>query len=274
MSATGQESLQAGLDALSAYAKRVKPETLLKVAGELLAVRDVFAAEPRLRRALTDPGRLAESRSGLAEGLLSGKVSAGALKVVLALVNGRWGTPGELIDALETVAVDASLSAGAAQGVLNDVEDELFRFGRLVDGDPELASVLGNSNAEITGRVKLVDTLLSGKANPITLRLAELAVRGYGGRGFEAGIAALVDRAAAKRDQRVAYITVAAPLSQEQENRLIERLSGMYGQPVSAQVTVDPGIVGGIRVQIGHDLYDGTVARRLTEVRKALAGGR
>ena len=83
-----------------------------------------------------------------------------------------------------------------------------------------------------------------------------------------------MDRTAAKRDQRVAYVTVATPLPQDQENRLVERLTGIYGQPVSAQVTVDPEIVGGIRVQIGHDLYDGTVARRLTEARKALAGGR
>lgn len=274
MSATGQESLQAGLDALAAYAKRVKPETLLKVAGELIAVRDVFAAEARLRRALTDPGQPAEARSGLAEQVLSGKVSAGSLKIVLSLVNGRWGTPGELISALETVSVDAMLSAGLTQGVLNDVEDELFRFGRLVDGDAGLAEALSDSRADTAGRAKLVNTLLSGKANPITVRLAELAVRGFGGRRFDAGIAALVDRTAAKRDQRVAYVTVATPLPQDQENRLVERLTGIYGQPVSAQVTVDPEIVGGIRVQIGHDLYDGTVARRLTEARKALAGGR
>ncbi|MFD0560482.1 ATP synthase F1 subcomplex delta subunit [Stackebrandtia endophytica] len=274
MSATGQESLQAGYDALAAYAKRVKPETLLKVAGELLAVRDAFANEPRLRRALTDPGQPVEARTGLAEQLLSGKVSAGSLKIVLALVKGRWATPGELLSGLESVGVDALLSTGLTQGVLGDVEDELFRFGRLVDGDSALASTLGDSSADTTGRVKLVNTLLSGKANPITVRLVELAVRGYGGRGFEAGIAALVDHTAAKRDQRVAYITVASPLPQDQENRLTERLSEIYRQPVSAQVTIDPEIVGGIRVQIGHDLYDGTVARRLTEARKALAGGR
>ena len=158
MSATGQESLQAGLDALAAYAKRVKPETLLKVAGELIAVRDVFAAEARLRRALTDPGQPAKARSGLAEQVLSGKVSAGSLKIVLSLVNGRWGTPGELISALETVSVDAMLSAGLTQGVLNDVEDELFRFGRLVDGDAGLAEALSDSRADTVGRAKLVNT--------------------------------------------------------------------------------------------------------------------
>ncbi|GAA4907390.1 ATP synthase F1 subcomplex delta subunit [Stackebrandtia albiflava] len=274
MAFAGQESLQAGQDALAAYAKRVKTDTLLKVAGEILSVRDVFASEPRLRRALTDPGREGADRASLAEQVLTGKVTPGTLKIVLALVKGRWGTPGELLDGLETVGVDAMLTAGSADDVLSDVEDELFRFRRLVDGDFELAGVIGNTSADPAGRAELVNSLLSGRANPITVRLAELAVRGYGGRGFDAGLAALIDRTAAKRDLQVAYITVAAPLPQDQENQLVERLSRIQGRRLSAKVTVDPEIVGGIRVQIGHDLYDGTVARRLTEARKALAGGR
>ena len=273
MSTTGQESLQAGRDALAGYAKRVKPDTVLKVAGELIAVRDVFAGEAQLRRALTDPGREAADRAGLAEQVLSGKISAGALKVVDALVRGRWGTPGDFSDALETLAVDALLSAGSAQGVLGDVEDELFRFGRLVDGDARLSGVLANSGADPAGRIGVVDTLLTGKANPITVRLVELAVAGYGGRGFDASLSRLLEQTAAKRDERIAYVTVATPLPEDQETRLAQRLSQIYGQPVQALVTVDPQVIGGIRVRIGYDLFDGTVVRRLTEARKALVGG-
>jgi F-type H+-transporting ATPase subunit delta len=274
MSTTGQESLGAGRDALGRYAKRVKADTLRKVADEILAVRDVFAGEPRLRRALTDPGRQAEDRSGLVEQVLSGKVSSGALKIIVALARGRWSTPGELLGGLETIGVEALLTAAAGDNVLAEVEDELFRFTRLVEGDAELLGALTNSSVAADGRAGLIRTLLTGKANAVTIRLAELAVHRYGGRGFDAALTSLVDKVAAKREQRLAYITVATPLPEDQESRLTQRLSDIYGQPVSAKVTVDPAVVGGIRVQIGHDLYDGTVARRLTEARKALAGGR
>lgn len=274
MSTTGQESLQAGREALAAYAKRVKPDTLLKVAAEIVAVRDVFAGEARLRRALTDPGREAADRAGLAEQVLSGKVSAGALKIIVTLVKGRWSTPGELQSALESLAADALLTAGAAGGALADIEDELFRFARLCEGDANLGSVLGNSGGDVAGRAQIVDSLLSGKANTITVQLVKMAVAGFGGRGFEASLASLLELTSAKREQRLAYVTVATPLPEDQETRLANRLAEIYGQPVQVLVTVDPTVIGGIRVQIGYDLFDGTVARRLTEARKALVGGR
>lgn len=272
MSISGQQSVEAGYEALAAYAKRVKPETLDKVAGELLAVKDLFAAEPRLRRALTDPSRTVADRTGLAEQVLSGKVSAGSQKVLNVLVGQRWSTPGELLTAVESVGVDAILRVGLANDVLAEVEDELFRFTRLVDGDNALSQALTDATAPASARTELVRTLLSGKANAVTVRLAEVAATGFGGRGFDTAATKLLELVSAKREQRLAYITVATPLPQDQEARLTQKLSEIYGHTVSAKITVDPQVVGGIRVQIGHDLYDGTVARRLTEARKALAG--
>lgn len=274
MSIAGQESLQAGFDALASYAKRVKSSTLRKVADEILAVKTLFAGESRLRRALTDPARSSDDRANLAEQVLSGQVSAGAVKILVALVKGRWSTPGELQSAIERVGVDALLSAGASDDVLSEVEDELFRFARLVEGDEGLYAVLSNSNADLTGRATLVRGLLSDKANEVTIRLAELSATGFGGRGFAAAAARLVELVAEKREQRIAYVTVATPLSEDQETELAEKLSQIYRQPVHTMVTVDAKTIGGVSVQIGYDLYDGTVARRLTEARKALVGRR
>ncbi|MGH3660877.1 MAG: F0F1 ATP synthase subunit delta, partial [Micromonosporaceae bacterium] len=72
---------------------------------------------------------------------------------------------------------------------------------------------------------------------------------------------------------RVAYVRVAAPLSEAEEERLAANLSRIYGVEVSLKVTVDPEVLGGASVQIGHDLYDGTILRRLNQARSALAGG-
>ncbi|HZE39191.1 MAG TPA: F0F1 ATP synthase subunit delta [Stackebrandtia sp.] len=274
MSGIAPQATQAGLDALAAYAKRVKPDTLRKVGDEILAVGELLSREPRLRRALTDPARDAGDRARLTEQVLNGKVTAGTLKIVSALVAERWSSPGEILTGVEVVGVDALLTAGAAEGVLAEVEDELFRFQRVVEGDGALSSALSDVTVPVADRAGLASSLLSGKAKPITIRLVEAAIAGYGGRGFDDALSKLVEGAAAKREQRLAYVTVASPLPEEQEARLAGRLSEIYGQPVSAKVTVDPQVVGGIKVQIGHDLYDGTVARRLSEARKALVARR
>jgi F-type H+-transporting ATPase subunit delta len=68
----------------------------------------------------------------------------------------------------------------------------------------------------------------------------------------------------------VAYVTSAIPLTEDDEARLGTQLARRYGRQVSIQVTVDPEILGGLSIQIGSDLYDGTVLRRLNQARTAL----
>lgn len=119
-------------------------------------------------------------------------------------------------------------------------------------------------------RAELVRTLLSGKAKPSTIRLAEVALAGFGGRSFSNGLTRLVELAADRRDRQVAYVTVAAPLGEEEERRLSTKLTEIYGREVTVKQTVDPHVLGGLSVQVGADLYDGTILRRLTETRNAL----
>jgi F-type H+-transporting ATPase subunit delta len=151
------------------------------------------------------------------------------------------------------------------------VEDELFRFGQMVAGDPQLAAALGDSSADVARRATLVHDLLDGRANAVTARLAELALAGFGGRGFQASLTRLVELAADRRNASVAYVTAAILPTEEQERRLATQLSEMYGREVSLKITVDARVIGGMRVRVGSDLYDGTIARRLAETRNALA---
>ncbi|HET8659142.1 MAG TPA: F0F1 ATP synthase subunit delta [Micromonosporaceae bacterium] len=165
-------------------------------------------------------------------------------------------------------------SGSTPHGELGEVEDELFRFGQIVIGDPRLAAALGDASAGVSRRVELVRSLLAERARPVTVRLAEIAVAGFGGRGFTSSLTRLVELAAERRDRHIAYVTVAEPLTEADEHRLGARLAEMYGREVSLKITVDPGVLGGVRVRVGNDLYDGTIARRLAENRNALAGTR
>jgi len=239
-------------------------------ADEVLAVAGLLHREPRLRRALADSARTADERAGLLRGLLDGKVGTDAVNLVAVLVGGRWSAPSQLLDAVERLGVTTLLAAADGADELAEVEDELFRFGQVVDGAPQLAAVLGDPTVPVAQRATLVDDLLGGKARPVTVRLAEVALAGFGGRGFAASLARLVELAAARREREVAYVTSAAPLAEEEERRLGDRLRQLYGRPVSVLVTVDPRILGGLSVRIGSDLYDGTVLRRLNDARGAL----
>jgi F-type H+-transporting ATPase subunit delta len=261
----------AATDRLEAFAEGADAGRLIDVADEILAVADLLRREPRLRRALSDPGREGEQRVELLKSLLSGKVGDDAIDLVGALVAERFSSPVDLLNAVERLGVDALMASAERADKLGDVEDELFRFGQVVDGDNELAAALGDPTAELGRRTEVVKDLLSSKVQPVTLRLAQLALSGFGGRGFTASLQRLVELAAAHRDRSVAYVTTAVPLTDEEEERLAARLSEMYGRQVSPKIDVDPRIIGGVRVKVGSDLYDGSVARRLAEVRTALS---
>jgi F-type H+-transporting ATPase subunit delta len=216
------------------------------VSGDLFGVVDVLDATPQLRRALTDPNVDASARQKLAQGLLTGKVSPLALDVVSAAVGQPWSSGRALASAVERQAVRASLAHAEQQGRLDDVEEALFRFGRIVDADRELRGALANPAAPLGSRRDLVATLLTGKAQYLNL-------------------------SAALRRRVVATVRVAAPLTGEQQARLAATLTRQTGRAVNLHVVVDPAVVGGMRVELGDEVIDGTVAGRLADARRHLA---
>jgi len=243
----------------------------METADEILSFAGVLAREPRLRRALSDPSRTPDDRASLVSGLLQGKLGDEAISLLSTLARGRWSAPSELLDASERLGVDALLVSAERSGDLPEVEDELFRFGQIVSGDPQLATSISDSTVPQERRVELVRGLLEGKAKPVTVRLAEQAVYGFGGRAFSSGLTRLVELAAERREADIAYVTAAEPLTEAEESRLSASLAAKYGRQVSLKITVDPAVLGGVSVRVGSDLYDGTVARRLSTVRNALA---
>ena len=272
MAATAsRESYADASDSLVEGTAKATEAQLYTVADEILSVASLLRAEPRLRRALTDPSRAGSERAELIRSLLSGKLSKPTVDAMGKLVGGRWGRPADLLDATERLGVDAVLRAAEKGGKLADVEDELFRFGQIVSGNPELAVTLSDPGAPTGRRVKLVEDLLKGKSQPATIRLIEVALEGFGGRSFEFSLTRLVELTAAKRDREVAYVTVAKPLDDAAEERLSAKLSELYGRPVSLKVDVNPRVVGGVSVRVGSDLYDGTILRRLNEAKQAFA---
>lgn len=272
MQVASRESFGAATAQLDEVADEVGPGDLAQLADELLAVARLLHREPVLRRSLSDPAAAPRIRRNLLDAVVGGQLSDRTMQLLHQVVAARWSSAGDLFDAVELLGVQALLASAQADNALADVEDELFRFLRVVSGDPELGLSLADPTADTSRRNRLVDDLLDGKAHRVTVSLVKVAVAGLGGRGFVPSLERLVELAAQRRDREVAYVTVATPLTDEQERRLEAALSRTYRRQMSLLVVVDPALIGGMTVRVADQLYDGSITRRLAQVRTALAG--
>jgi F-type H+-transporting ATPase subunit delta len=245
---------------------------LLSLAEELFSVARLLSGQLTLRRALSDPAGKPEERAALAQRLFASKVSATALDLIETVARQRWSRPIDLVDAFSALATEAALDAADARGELDSVEDELFRFGRIVGGDRELARILSDRKASAEGKSALLDRLLSGRVSPVTEQLLRNVLTGPHAGTAEVAVERLSDVASRRRGQSVARVTSAVALSPEQEQRLIASLTRLYGRTVGLQVTVDPSVLGGLIVQVGDEVIDGSIAHRLDAAHRRLAG--
>jgi len=232
------------------------------LSGDLFAVVDALDSSITLRRALTDPATAPASRQQLAHNLLDGKVSKAAVRIVTEAVEMRWGGGRILTAALERQAIRAQLLIAEQEGQLEEAEDELFRFARLVESDAGLRSALADRAVSLEGRQQLVEELLSGRSSATTVLLAKRAV-GARERTFAHTIEGFVTLAAAQKNRVVATVRVAQPLTPDQRDRLRASLNKQAGREVALQEIIDPGVLGGIRVELGDEVVEGTVAGRL-----------
>lgn len=244
--------------------------TATRVGDELFAVVGLLDREHGLRRALADLTKPPAEKSAVAGQLLHGKISAATENLVTEAVAARWASPGDLNDALEQLAIEAFTIAAQAGRSLDDLEDDLFRFGRLISGQPGLRSALiGTSGAD--AKASLLAGLLSGKVSEVSLRLITQVLTHPRGRSPQAVLDLCASIAARRREQLIAVVRVAAELSAAQRKRLADVLTGTYGQGIHLNVVHDPAVVGGMSVQIGDELVDGTAASRLAAVQRKLA---
>lgn len=239
------------------------------LADELFAVVGLLESQPTLRNALSDLTAPEEARQQLAAGVLTGQVSPAALAVVQAAAGLRWATSGALVGALERQGVRTLLRSAQAAGQLDQVEEELFRFSRIVAADRDLRATLEDRAASLAGRQQVIAELLAKKASAITVALAQRAVRATE-RTFELTLEAYLRLAAEQRRRAIAEVTVARPLTATQADRLRAALSRQVGREVSLQVSVDPAVLGGVRVKLGDEVIEGTVSGRLQAAEREL----
>ena len=236
---------------------------------ELFGVAAVLRSEPALRRVATDVSLLAGAKAGLVQQVFGAKVGADVLSLVADAVGRRWTATRDLADALEHLGVVAIVKSAGSE--TDRLSDELFAVAQLIKDNPDLRDALSDPARSIVDKKALVTGLLSGKALPATISLVEQALAGSY-RTVAVALAAFQQVAVEVHGRGVATVHVAHALSDADRQRLTESLSRQYDRPVHVNVVVDPDVIGGIRVEIGDDVIDGTVASRLDDARRKLAG--
>ncbi len=238
--------------------------------SDLASVAGLLGREASLRRNLSEATTDVQARTSMMSQLLAGKIGTPAMSIVDFVVRQDWATSRDLADAIAQLGRTAMFLRAERSGELDDIEDQLFRFGRIVNGAPELSVLLDDPTITTAARASLVGRLLAGRAHPLTIELLDQLARDTGPRSFTHGVDELIDQAAQRRDRVVAIVETAIELSGEQTERLTAALGRIYARPVSVHVLVAPELGGGMRVRVGDEVIDGSVAGRLDELRRKL----
>jgi F-type H+-transporting ATPase subunit delta len=69
--------------------------------------------------------------------------------------------------------------------------------------------------------------------------------------------------------RHTARVESAVPLQADLRSRLRKNLETVYGEGMSTEFAENPGLIGGIRIRVANDVYDGTVKARLTALAKS-----
>jgi F-type H+-transporting ATPase subunit delta len=242
-----------------------------QVANDLFGVAEILRREPALRRVATDVSVTAQGKGDLIRQVFGEKLDRASLDLVAAAAGRRWAATRDLGDALELLGVIAVVRSAERAGQADALEDQLFSFERLVSQNPDLRDALSDPARSVEDKRALVRGLLQSRFTPAAVRLAEQSVAGTH-RTVAVAMEEYQKVAAAHRNRLVATVRVAREIGEVEQQRLAGVLAGQYGRPVHLNVVVDPEVLGGMRVEIGDDVIDGTVSSRLDEARRRLAG--
>ncbi|VFA90529.1 ATP synthase subunit b-delta [Gordonia paraffinivorans] len=269
MRAASRDSALAVADKFDELAKDLDSAALTAAGDDLTAVVNFLGDNPVLRKRLVEDDNVAGKKQ-LVHNLLDGKVAPIVVEVVAEAAVQRWSSAGDLIAALRRQNTLIVLTAAERDGVIEQVEDELFRVSRILEANPQLATLLSDYNKDADKRVDLLQKLVGEKVGSHTWSLLSSTVRLLHGQAADIAVDQLAELAAARRGEAVAHVESAAPLTDAQVARLSTVLSGIYGRTISVQTEVKPELLGGLRISVGDEVIDADVATRLAKAAETL----
>lgn len=261
--AASRDSLAQVVERFDSAVSGLDADGLTRLADDLASTAKLLRGEAVLSRHLSDPSSADDPKVRLVERLLSGQVSDPALDILKNAASQRWSSTSDLIHSIQHVARLALLVRAEGEGQIEDVEDQLFRFSRILDSEPRLISLLGEYTAPLEGRISLLNNVLGRRANKNTADLLRQTLDLLHGERADEAVRELANLAVSRRGEVVAQVRAAAELSDAQNERLTELLTRIYDRPVSIQLDVNPELLGGLTIAVGDEVIDGSLASKL-----------
>jgi F-type H+-transporting ATPase subunit delta len=240
-----------------------------KLGEELFGVATLLRGEAALRRIATDAAIDPEAKASLAGNVFGDALGDSALGLVKSAVQQRWTTPRDLADVIEHLGVLATVRSAGDDGA--SISDELFEVRQAIDEADGLRTALSDPARSASDKAGLLRSLFEGKVLPGSLLLVEQAANGTHG-AIDGALETYQHTAAHAVGEKIATVRTARELSDDERRRLSEALGAQYDSTIHLQVVVDPDVVGGLRVSIGDDVIDGTVASKLEDAQRRLVG--
>jgi F-type H+-transporting ATPase subunit delta len=264
----GSATREAVAAAKAAIAARPAGATLA-VGEEIFAAARAVAGSAQLLIALTEPSADPDDKAALVKSVF-GSLSSHSRDLISGLARSRWSDSSDFLAGLEEVGLRVMAASAGTDGSGSDIPTELFEFGQLVASNAELELAVGSKLGDPAGKAALVEKLLADRVSPQTIAILGHLVQQPLGRRIGALVKHAADIVADESSQAIATVTVAASLSEAQLERLRAGLARKYGDVRINQV-IDPSLIGGVRVAVGSDVIDDSVATRLKELKLQLA---
>lgn len=238
-------------------------------AGQLFALSDVIATSATVSRSLTDAARKADDRAQLASDLFSAKLDSEVSDILQYLVRQHWASDEDFFVGIEELGIETILTGADAENVLNRLEDEIYQVMRSLTDERELRTALSSDTRSVQDRSELARQAFA-RLHPLTLFLVVRAVERTSKVTLTQSLHHYMELSSKRNHHLVANVTAAVPLTDTQETRLASILTKKYGQDVSLHVSLEPEVIGGLRIHIGDDVIDGTLLKRVNDMRKAI----
>jgi F-type H+-transporting ATPase subunit delta len=265
MRSASRDAQGALVERFDSMATKLSAEELSTLSGELAAVAELLNREPILSRHLAEATGETDAKKQLLSRLLSGKAGANTIELLNTAVSVRWSATKDFGAAVEHVARLSLLVRAEREHQAEEVAEQLFRFGRILQAEPRLNNLLGDYSKPAAERVSLLRGVFdrAGGINPTAAALLSQTVELLHGQRADEAVQDLAQLAVAHRGEIVAEVQAADELSDTQRQRLADVLARVYHHPVSVQLNVDPELLGGLSVAVGDEVIDGTLSSRL-----------
>lgn len=270
MRATSRNAARAVAKQFDSAAASLDGAALTTASEELTQVLHVLHANPVVRKKLTEDDDNAAGKEQLVRRLFEGKVSPIVIDILVSAVHQRWSTTADFTNALRRQNALVVLTASEREGTIEQTEDELFGVARLLEQNPQLASLLADHTHPADKRVELLRKLVGDRVGPHAWYLLSHAIQLLHGQPADVAVDHLAELAAARRGESVAHVVSATELSDAQKARLSSVLGTIYQRSISVQTEIDPQLIGGLRVGVGDEVIEGDVATRLEKAAASL----